>query len=476
MSKIDLRNLTIAKALAAMEKGEFNAEELTAAYLENIKAKNTELNVYVHVFEDALDQARKIDAKRARGDKLGALAGIPIAIKDVIMVKGREVTGGSKILRGHIATYDATAIHKLKDTGAIIMGMTNCDEFAMGASGENSAYGPTRNPLDTSRVPGGSSSGSTAAVAADMALVALGSETGGSIRQPAALSGLVGLKPSYGAVSRNGLLALCSSFDQIAPIGKTADDALRVFEVIRGKDELDSTTYDYGATPRADSDEMVLGVPTDLPLEGCDPRVIENWKESIAKLRELGYKTKEISLPYLKYAIPVYYILLPAEASANLARYDGLRYGAHVDGENLLGDYMHTKGAGYGKEVRRRLLIGTYVLSAGYYDAYYYTAMRVREKMKQEFAKAFEGVSAIVMPTTAGPAFKLGEKTTDPIKMYLEDIFTAPANIAGIPAISVPSGTVEEAGKQLPLGLQIIAPHLREDVVFSIGKKFLGEE
>ena len=473
---VNVKNLTIKKALAAMEKGEFSAEELTASYLANIKAKNDELNAFIHVFDDALDEARKVDAKRARGEKLGSLSGTPIGIKDLIMVKGREITGASRILKGHIATYDATVIDKLRAQDAIILGITNCDDSAMGASGETSAYGPTRNPLDTSRVPGGSSSGSAAAVAAQMALVALGTDTGGSIRQPAAFCGLVGLKPSYGAVSRNGLLALCSSFDQIAPIAKATEDVQTVFKVIRGRDPLDSTTYDYDGGVSSKDKEIVIGVPTDLPLEGADERVVTNFKLQIEKLHGLGYKTKEITLPYLKYAIPVYYILLPAEASANLARYDGLRYGAHIDGDNLLGDYMKTKGAGYGKEVRRRLLIGTYVLSAGYYDAYYYTAMRVREKMKQEFAKAFEGVDAIITPTTAGPAFKLGEKTTDPIKMYLEDIFTAPANITGLPAISVPSGFVEEEGKRLPLGLQIITPHLREDVLFSIGKKFLGEE
>src|SRR3989344_3822692 len=421
---LNLKDLTITKARGAMEKGEFSAEELTRAYLENIKAKNPELNAYLTVFDDATDEARKIDQARKKGEKVGSLAGAPISIKDVIMVMGREVTGASKILKGHIATYDATAVRKLREAGAVLLGMTNCDEFAMGASGENSAYGPTKNPLDTSCVPGGSSSGSAAAVAGEMALTALGSETGGSVRQPAAFCNLVGLKPTYGAVSRYGLLALCSSFDQIAPFGKTVADAEAVFNVIAGQDPLDSTSISKLKTPIS---------------------------SNLAK-------------PNLKYAIPVYYIILPAEASANLARYDGVRYGAHKDGANLLEDYMKTKGEGYGKEVRRRIILGAYVLSAGYYDAYYYQAMRVRELMKQDFARAFGEVDAIVTPTTAGPAFELGTKSKrSPIEMYLEDIFTAPANIVGMPAIAVPEN------------LQIIAPHQREDVLFEIGKKFLNE-
>src|SRR3989344_5771591 len=464
---LNLKDLTITKARGAMEKGEFSAEELTRAYLENIKAKNPELNAYLTVFDDATDEARKIDQARKKGEKVGSLAGAPISIKDVIMVMGREVTGASKILKGHIATYDATAVRKLREAGAVLLGMTNCDEFAMGASGENSAYGPTKNPLDTTRVPGGSSSGSAAAVAGEMALTALGSETGGSVRQPAAFCNLVGLKPTYGAVSRYGLLALCSSFDQIAPFGKTAADAEAVFGVIAGHDPLDSTSRDgkWQMANGKSADKLVIGVPGDLPLEGCDPRVIANFKLQIKSLETLGYKTQDISLPNLKYAIPVYYIILPAEASANLARYDGLRYGAHVDGANLLDDYMKTKGEGYGKEVRRRIILGTYVLSAGYYDAYYYQAMRVRELMKQDFARAFEIVDAIIMPTTSGPAFELGTKSKrSPIEMYLEDIFTAPANIVGVPAISVPPN------------LQIIAPHMREDVLFQIAKTFLGEK
>ena len=477
---LNLKDLTITKARGAMEKGEFSAEDLTCAYLENIKIKNGDLpagkagiNAYLSVFDDALDEARKIDQMRARGEKMGALAGVPIAIKDVIMVKGREVTGASRILKNHVATYDATAVRKLREEGAILLGMTNCDEFAMGASGENSAYGPTRNPLDTTRVPGGSSSGSAAAVAGDMALTALGSETGGSVRQPAAFTGLVGLKPTYGAVSRYGLLALCSSFDQIAPFGKTVADAEVMFSVIAGQDPLDSTSLDISKHKTQNTKpklKTVIGIPKDIGLSkdtvltNVDSNVIRNFHDSIFKLQQLGYKIQEVELPNLKYAIPCYYIILPAEASANLSRYDGLRYGAHVNGTNLLEDYMKSKGEGFGKEVRRRIVLGTYVLSAGYYDAYYYQAMRVRELMKQDFARAFETVDAIVMPTTSGPAFELGTKSKrSPIEMYLEDIFTAPANIVGVPAISVPPG------------LQIIAPHMREDVLFKIGKDFLGE-
>ncbi len=482
-TKINLKTLSIKRALASMTAGEYTAEDLARAYLDNIKLKDSELNAYLTVFDDAIDQAKKIDEKRSKGEKLGPLAGIPIAIKDVIMVKDREITGASLILKGHKATYDATAVARLREAGAVFLGITNCDEFAMGASGENSAYGPTKNPLDTTRVPGGSSSGSAVAVAGDMALVALGTDTGGSIRQPAAFCGLVGFKPSYGAVSRSGLLALCSSFDQIGPIAKCVEDAQTVFDVIAGKDELDSTTLDRkhinnpNLVTRSPS-EMTLGVPVDVLIEGIDERVKDNYEKQIERAKELGYKIKEIELPSMRYAIPCYYIILPAEASSNLARYDGVRFGAHKEGENLLSDYKNTRGGGFGKEVRRRILLGTYVLSAGYYDAYYYKAMAVREKIKLDFAEAFKDVDAILMPTTAGPAFKIGEKASDPLKLYLEDIFTAPANIAGLSAISIPSGMVKEEGSpagELPLGLQIITPAQCEDTLFAIGKHFMGE-
>lgn len=479
MSEIDLKNLTIRKALQSMEGGDYSAEDLTRAYLDNIKSKNAELNAYLRVFDDAIDEARKIDEKRKKGEKLGKLAGIPIAIKDVIMVKGSEITGGSKILKGHIATYDATCVAKLRAEDAVFLGITNTDEFAMGSSTENSAYGPSKNPIDSSRVPGGSSGGSASALAADMCLVALGTETGGSVRQPAAFCGLVGLKPSYGAVSRYGLLALCSSFDQVGIFSKSVEDSQTVFDIIAGEDSLDSTSVDYNAKRKTQNakpkNKTKIGVPK-LDFTGIDKRVVENFENQIKKAKELGFEVVEVELPNIKYSIPTYYIILPAEASANLARYDGIRYGARVEGDNLLAEYVNSKGQGYGKEPRRRIILGTYVLSAGYYDAYYGTAMRVRELIKNDFDNAFKQVDAIIMPTTPGPAFKLGTKSLrSPLEMYLEDIFTAPANIAGICGVSVPSGSVEDGGKELPLGLQIIADKGREDICFEIGKRFVGE-
>lgn len=460
-----------------MEKGEFSAEDLTRAYLENIKIKNGELNAYLTVFDDAIDEAKKVDEKRKRGEKLGPLAGIPIAIKDAFCVKGRETRAASKILAGHIATYDATAVKKLKEAGAVLLGMTNMDEFAMGSSSENSAFGPVRNPVDTTRVPGGSSGGSAAAVAADMALTAIGSDTGCSVRLPASFCGVVGLKPTYGAISRYGLIAMASSLDHVGPITRSVGDAEIMFDVMKVPDGKDATcVYPASSDSKVKKDKITIGLPVDLPTEGVDSRVLENLKESAKRLADLGYEIKDINLPNIRYAIPAYYIIVPAEVSANLARFDGMRYGLHVDGDNLLGDYKKTRGEGFGKEVRRRILLGTYVLSAGYYDAYYYKATRVRELMRQDFVQAFETVDAMIMPTTAGPAFEIGTKSKrSPIEMYVEDIFTAPGNLVGVPAISVPSGTVKEGDKDLPLGLQIIAPPQREDIVFAIGKRFMGE-
>jgi len=473
MKEIDLKTLTIQKAQDGMESGEFSAEELTGVYLTSIKVKNPELNAYLSVFDDAINEAKEIDQKRARGEKLGTLAGIPIAIKDVIMVKGREVRAASKVLSGHIATYDATAVVKLHQAGAVLLGMTNADEFAMGASNENSAYGPCRNPHDPSRVSGGSSGGSACAVAADMALAALGSETGGSVRYPAALCGIVGLKPTYGAVSRYGLMPMASSFNQIAPAAKTVADTETIFNIIRGRDDKDANSLEpvFANSPNP----KIIGVPNFSP-EGMDERVRNNYELSVERLGKLGYEMKEVKLESLRYAVACYYILVPAEVSADMARFDGVRYGAHIDGANLLEDYGMTRGVCFGKEVRRRVILGTYVLSAGYYDAYYYKAARVRELIRRDFVDIFKQVDAIVMPTSPRPAYKLGEISSNPLLLYLEDIFTAPANLAYIPAISVPSGTVREDDVDLPLGLQIIAPHLREDVLFDIGKKFLGEK
>jgi|SRR3989338_4725584 len=474
---VNVKDLTIKKFQKGLRAGEFGAQEVTEAYIANIKAKNTELNAYLSVFEDAVDEAKKIDYKLKRGDELPPLAGVPMAIKDAFMVKGREVRAGSKILQGHIATYDATAVRKLKEAGAILLGMTNMDEFAMGSSSETSAYGPVRNPIDPTRVPGGSSGGSAAAVAADMAMGAIGSDTGSSVRQPAALCGIVGLKPTYGAVSRYGLIAMASSLDHVGQFGKSVGDVETLFDVMRGKDSLDSTSIESGNNKVENTNGMTIGVPTDLPLDGVNPKVMSNLKDSVEKLKSLGYKIKEVTLPSAKYALPCYYIIVPAEVSANMARFDGVRFGLHEEGKDLLGDYLKTRGVGFGKEVRRRIMTGAYVLSAGYYDAYYNTATRVREYMRQDFKRVLSEVDAFVVPTAPGPAFKIGTKSTrSPIEMYLEDIFTAPENLTGDPTISVPSGFVEEEGKQLPLGLQIVSSAGKENVIFSIGKKFLGEE
>ncbi|HEY4504863.1 MAG TPA: Asp-tRNA(Asn)/Glu-tRNA(Gln) amidotransferase subunit GatA [Candidatus Paceibacterota bacterium] len=474
---IDLKHMTITKARADMEKGEYSAEELTHAYLENIKIKNKELNAFLTIFEDAADEARKVDDKRKSGEKLGVLAGIPIAIKDAFCVKGRETRAASKILQGHIATYDATAVAKLREADAVLLGMTNMDEFAMGSSSENSAYGPVRNPLDPTRVPGGSSGGSAAAVAGQMAVASIGSDTGCSVRLPASFCGVIGFKPTYGAISRYGLIAMASSLDHVGPMTNSVLDAEIMFDVMKGPDGKDATAIPVSkAQALKPVAKMVIGLPTDLPTEGVDPRVLENLKESAKRLATLGYQIEEIKLPNVRYAIPTYYIIVPAEVSANLARFDGVRYGLHVDGENLLADYALTRGRGFGKEVRRRILLGTYVLSAGYYDAYYYQATRVRELITRDFNQVFSKVDAIIMPTTPGPAFEIGTKSIrSPLEMYAEDLFTAPTNLSGHPAISVPSGMVREDNVDLPLGLQIIAPKQRENIVFAIGKKFLGE-
>jgi len=471
---IDLSSLTIAKAHTSIKNGDFSASDLTKSYLEKIK--NDDLNAFINISEDlALKQSKESDERYANGKELGVLDGIPISIKDTILVEGEKVTAGSKILENYVATYDATAVKRLRDAGAVILGKTNCDEFAMGASNETSAYGPVKNPLDENRVAGGSGGGSAAAVGADLSLVALGSDTGGSVRQPGSFCGVVGFRPTYDVISRNGLIAMASSLDQIGTNTKTVEDSEILFNSMIGKDPMDSTNEDHGHkdSSTVPNGDITIGVPMDMPTEGVDKRVLENFEESKKKLEDMGYKTKEIKLPHAKYGVSCYYILMPAEASSNLARYDGVKYGLHVDGqEDLMSDYLESRGSGFGKEVRRRIILGTYVLSAGYYDSYYGKALMVREMVRKEFEEAFKNVDAIIMPTTTGPAFKIGEKTKDPISMYLEDLYTIPSVLAGVPAISVPSGTVEEDGKNLPLGFQIMAPRFREDICFKVGKDF----
>jgi aspartyl-tRNA(Asn)/glutamyl-tRNA(Gln) amidotransferase subunit A len=424
------------------------------------------------------------------------LCGIPFAIKDNILIKGKTASSASKILEHYKATYYATAVSRLAKEGAIFLGRTNMDEFAMGGSTENSAYGPTKNPRDLSRVPGGTSGGSAAAVAANMALVALGSDTGGSIRQPSSFCGVVGLKPTYGAVSRYGLMAAVSSFDQIGPIANTVEDAEIVFNVIHGKDAKDGTTLENSKSQNPISKtgknlsagrhgKPVIGIPRAfMSLGGIDPAVKEAFEAAEKKFKDLGYEIKDIELPANKYALSVYYILNFAEVSSNMARYDGVKYGLHVDGKDGIDDYGKTRRAGLGREVIRRILLGTYVLSSGYYDAYYNRANAVRRMITDDFKKAFEGVDLIATPTTPGPAFKIGEKASDPMAMYLEDIFTVTANLTGLPAISIPCGYKEmqiskeaktEKTAQLPLGLQLTARHGDEKTLFEAGKDFLGE-
>ncbi|KND48107.1 MAG: aspartyl/glutamyl-tRNA(Asn/Gln) amidotransferase, A subunit [Parcubacteria bacterium C7867-006] len=473
---IDISKLTIQSLNKHLKDGDFSVRELAEVYLENIKNKNPDVNAYLEIYSDVLEQADVIDKKIKAGD-IKPLSGLPIAIKDNILIDGRVATSASKILKGYVAPYDATVIKKLKEQDVLFLGRANMDEFAMGGSTENSVFGVTKNPIDLSRVAGGSSGGSVAAVSMDGALASLGSDTGGSVRQPSSFCGVVGLKPTYGGVSRYGLMAMGSSLDVIGPITKTVTDSEILFNAIKGQDPMDSTTYGEGIySQREVKSKMVVGVPYHvLENGGLSDKVRKNFDESIEKLRSLGYEIKEIKLPNIEYSLAVYYILMPAEVSSNLARFDGVRFGLHVDGDNLLQDYLKTKGQGFGQEVRRRILIGTYVLSAGYADAYYNKALVLRQKISEDFEKAFSEVDIIVTPTTPGPAFKIGEKINDPLSLYLEDVFTVPANIVGIPAISVPSGSVEEEGVSLPLGLQIMAPHNSEKILFEVGKKLLNE-
>src|SRR3989344_5858782 len=471
---IDLKNLTIEKAHESLKNGEFTCRELAEEYLKVIKEKNSEINAYLEVFNDVLSQADVAQKKFADGN-VTKMTGIPIAIKDNILFQGHIASAGSKILGNYIATYNSTVVKKLKDAGAVIIGRTNMDEFAMGVSTENSAYGVTKNPHDTKRVPGGSSGGSTAAVAINGTLVALGSDTDGSCRQPAAFCGVVGLKPTYGSISRNGLIAMGSSLDIIGPITKSVSDAEIVFNTVKGQDPMDSTSVSDDFYERKKGSKLKIGIPKEFLNMGVDERILSNFEESVLKLKSLGYEIKDVKLPYVKYSVPVYYIISPAEVSSNLARFDGVKYGLHVGGDDLLGDYLKTRRQGFGKEVKRRIIIGTYVLSSGYYDAYYSKAMAVRDLISEDYKKAFEEVDLILTPTTTGPAFKIGEKVNDPIKMYLEDIFTGPANIVGLPAISIPSGFIEEEGSKLPIGIQFVAPLNCEDILFEVGKKFRDE-
>ena len=458
---MELYNLSIEEAGSAIEKGDTNAAELTRAVFDRIEAVEEKVRAYV-----TLDKDNAL-AKAASETGKGPLAGIPVAIKDNICTEGVRTTCSSKILGNFVPAYESTVTGRLKDQGYVLTGKTNLDEFAMGSSTENSAFGPTRNPWDLDRVPGGSSGGSAAAVAADECIAALGSDTGGSIRQPAAFCGVVGLKPTYGRVSRYGLVAFASSFDQIGPITKNVKDSAILMNAIAGHDKYDSTSAavpvpDFTAALGQDIKGMKIGVPSEFFIEGMDKEVEDSVREAIKKLEGLGAEPVEISMPHTGYAVAAYYVLTTSEASSNLARYDGVRYGLRAEGEDLIDMYMKTRAEGFGAEVKRRIILGTYALSSGYYDAYYKKAQQVRTLIKQDFEKAFEKVDVIVTPTAPTPAFRAGEKTADPLQMYLSDIFTISVNLAGVPGISVPCGFTSGG---LPVGLQIIGKHFDEESV-----------
>ena len=476
---MNLNVLTIKEAHKLLEKKEITSVELVKAHFNEIKKRDKDIRAFLSLNEEgALEAAKKVDERISRGEPIEMLAGIPAAIKDNISIKSAKVTAASKILENYIAPYDATVIKKLKEEEAIFIGKTNMDEFAMGSSTENSAFGPTRNPVDLERVPGGSSGGSAAAVKAGFSVYALGSDTGGSIRQPAGFCGVVGFKPTYGAVSRHGLIAMASSLDQIGPIARNVDDAAAVFEIIRGVDELDSTSVspatagwqDYWDST-LDIEEIKIGVPREYFIHGLNPEIEKNIKSVISKLEKEGAKIEEISLPYSEWALATYYIIMPAEASANLARFDGIKYGYSTMNkeeklQSLLDVYLQSRGKGFGTEVRQRIMLGTYILSAGYYDAYYTRAQRVRKLIKQDFDHAFKEVDVILTPTSPTTAFKFGEKTQDPLSMYLADIYTVSVNLAGIPGISIP---IEEVDG-LPVGLQLIGKNFDDVKLLKIAK------
>ncbi len=469
---MDLKELTLKKFAAGFRRKEFSAREVAEEYFRRIREKDGEVHAYLHLMEkDALAAADAADAALAKGEKLPPLAGAPIALKDNMLVEGHLATAGSKILENYESAYDAFVVRELKGEGAVLLGKTNLDEFAMGSSTENSAFGPTRNPHDTSRVPGGSSGGSAAAVAADMALAALGSDTGGSIRQPAAFCGVVGLKPTYGAVSRSGLIALASSLDQIGPFAKTAEDAAILFSAIAGQDPLDATSEKIKYGPELTAPDfkklsgLTIGLPKEYFTEGMSPEVQKGVESAIQNFRELGLKFVEVSLPHTPYALSTYYIILPAEASSNLARFDGIRYAGRPD---LPQNYFAPRGAGFGAEPKRRIILGTFVLSAGYYDAYYKKAQAVRALVRRDFMDAFRKADVLLTPVTPTAAFKIGEKTADPLSMYLSDMFTIPVNLANLPGVSIPVRGI----KGLPVGFQLVGAPFREADILGLGQLY----
>lgn len=470
--------MTVKEIHQGLIKKEFSATEICKNYLDKIKKEDKKINAFLTVSEElALSQAKEVDNLISRKKEIPFLAGVPYAVKDNILVDGISCTAASKILENYIAPYNATVIEKLNNKGAVILGKTNLDEFALGSSTENSAFGPTKNPHDLSRVPGGSSGGSAAAVAADFSVFSLGSDTGGSIREPAAFCGVVGLKPTYGAVSRYGLIAFASSLDQIGPITKNVQDCQIVFNVIKGKDPLDSTSVDasnikpafFSAEDKGKIKNLKIGLPKEYFDKKLDDLRMEKVIEkAIKKYQDLGAEITEVSLPHTKHALEAYYIIAPSEISSNLARFDGIKYGFSYPGKDLSGVYLASRGKGFGPEPKRRIMLGTYALSAGYYEAYYLKAQKVRALIKKDFEKAFKRVDVMFSPVSPFLPFKMGERVKNPLAMYLVDIYTDSANLAGLPALSLPVGKVDN----LPVGLQITGKHFEEENILEVGKIF----
>jgi aspartyl-tRNA(Asn)/glutamyl-tRNA(Gln) amidotransferase subunit A len=467
---------SITKLRSQFIAGKVTPTEVVKKALAVIKEKDTEIHAFLDVYEDSLQEAEEATKiYKEKGENTPPLLGVPVAVKNNILVKGKKATGASKILENYVAVYDATIVQRLKEAGAIIVGATNMDEFAMGGSTETSAFGPTKNPVDVARVPGGSSGGSAAAVAMEAVPVAIGTDTGGSIRQPASYCGLVGFKPTYGAVSRYGLMAMGSSLDQAGPLTTTVEDAEVVHNIMSGLDKMDATTIVDDTYPEVPVKETyTFGVPRHFLKEGVDPDVLAAFDAHIESLKAAGHKVVDIDLPLFEQGLAAYYIVMPAEVSSNLARYDGIRYGLSEDGKDLLDVYEQSRAVGFGAEVKRRILLGTHVLSSGYYDAYYGKAELARKKMRQELDDVFKKVDVILTPTAPTPAFKLGEKA-DPLSMYKQDIFTVPVNLTGVPALTFPMGTVEREKNTLPVGVQYIGPHGGDARLFDLGKTVYDE-
>lgn len=474
MSKA-LNTLSISEAGKGLRAHDFSVRDLWDACVTEAQSRNGDLNAYLELFGADTDAIEKAQARIDAGDP-SPLLGIPLAIKDNILIEGHIASAGSHMLETYTALYDATVISKLKEAGALFLGRANMDEFAMGSSTENSAFGPSKNPYDVTRVPGGSSGGSAVAVAANMALAALGTDTGGSIRQPAAHCGLVGFKTTYGRVSRSGAIAMGSSLDQIGPLTKTVSDAKILYEVLQGHDPLDATSITPDTyTFRAPGEKLTIGIPYALLEKGVDEDVLAAFTSTIERLKAEGHTIVPVTLPTSSYALPVYYVVMPAEVSTNLARYDGMRYGERVAGKDLQEEYVRSRTKGFGRETIRRILLGTYVLSSGYIDAYYRKATKARTVLTKEYDAAFASCDVIAFPTTPSPAFAFGEKTNDPVSMYLEDIFTVTANLTGMPAISVPMGTVTRGDSTLPVGIHFTAPKGAEETLFTAGALVTGE-